>query len=122
MNRRPSNLDRLKAQGRPNGHVTFDGGRESPARSEGSNHTATESDFDTESKPSSVTDVVKPALERRLQRNSSSYSLKRSYDETDKDDENVRQQDDHAPRHKRRQPQVAAAYRYVPLLRYAPID
>lgn len=108
INCRSSNFERLNSQERPNGHVAFDGARESPARSEGSNHTPAGSDFETQSKAASAANV-KP--QPRLQRNSSSSGLKRSYDETDQDDENVRKQDDHAPRYKRRQPQVASAYR-----------
>ncbi|KAF2188119.1 hypothetical protein K469DRAFT_768460 [Zopfia rhizophila CBS 207.26] len=98
-------------QSHPNGHA-LDGARESPARSEGSNRTLAGSDFETE-KPSTSNGIDKaPAPEPKLHRSDSSFSRKRSYDDTDQDDEKLRQQDDHT-RRKRRQPQVEAAYRCI---------
>jgi hypothetical protein len=90
------------------GH-TLDGSRESPARSEGSNRTLAGSDFDE--KPSPVIDVAPdPTPESpQLKRSDSSLTRKRSYDDTDQDDEKLRQQDDHTRR--KRRSQVAPAYR-----------
>ena len=97
---------------RANGHASYDGTHDSPARSEGSNRTLAGSDFEMENKTNATNgaDKIRPT-EPRLQRTESSASRKRSYDETDQEDGKLRQSDDYTPRLKRRQPQVAAAYR-----------
>lgn len=66
----------------------FNGGRGSPARSEASNGTAAGSDFDSE-KPSRTSDeVAVPGLNG--ERSDSSVSRKRSYGDTDTDDQTKR--------------------------------
>ncbi|KAF2473862.1 uncharacterized protein BDR25DRAFT_125665 [Lindgomyces ingoldianus] len=87
----------------------LDGSRESPARSEGSNRTLVGSDFEAEPPANANSgDKSQPPSVPKLERSDSSFSRKRSYDDTDQDDEKLRQQDDHTRRKKR--PQVAAAY------------
>lgn len=96
------------SQNQPNGHA-FDDSRESPARSEGSNRTLAGSDFD-ENPSTGVDDAQAPPPEvPQLNRSDSSLTRKRSYDDTDQDDEKLRQQDDHTRR--KRRSQVASAYR-----------
>ncbi|ORY16712.1 hypothetical protein BCR34DRAFT_475759 [Clohesyomyces aquaticus] len=96
-----------KAQKYPNGH-SLDGSRESPARSEGSNRTLAGSDFEPEaSTDANVEDKVVPTVPK-LARSDSSISRKRSYGDTEQDDEKIRQQDDTK---RKKRPQVAAAYR-----------
>jgi len=108
--RKPSYFEPWKSQHRSSGPT--DSTRQSPARSDGSNRTAVGSDFESE-KASPVKEAANPPTQMpRLQRNSSSLKLKRTFEETEPDDERTRQHDDHAPRHKRRQPEVPSAYRY----------
>lgn len=97
---------------RLNGHASYDGTGDSPARSDGSNRTLAGSDFEMENNKSEPLNTAeKPqAPEPRLQRNESLTSRKRSYDDGEQEDGNLRQYDDYTPRNKRRQPQVAAAY------------
>lgn len=92
----------------PTGHA-LDSLRESPARSEGSNRTLAGSDFDEQ--PSNSIDNPPVSVQEvpELKRSDSSLTRKRSYDDTDKDDEQLRQQDDHTRR--KRRSQVAPAYR-----------
>jgi hypothetical protein len=94
--------------GQTKGHA-FDGSRESPARSEGSNRTLAGSDFDEKNSP--VIEVApQPTPESpQLKRSDGSLTRKRSYDDADQDDEKLRQQDDHTRR--KRRSQVAPAYR-----------
>ncbi|KAF2855678.1 hypothetical protein T440DRAFT_160419 [Plenodomus tracheiphilus IPT5] len=84
----------------------FGGRSGSPALSEGSNRTMVGSDFESE-KPSNNDEHDSSAV-RSLQRSDSSYSRKRSYEDADKDEEQLRQQDDHSKR--KRRSQVDAAY------------
>ncbi|EMD95754.1 hypothetical protein COCC4DRAFT_77352 [Bipolaris maydis ATCC 48331] len=88
-----------------NGH-SYDNPRESPARSEGSNRTMAGSDFEPESRgnESQQDAPVVPSLDR----SDSSFSRKRSYEDTDQEHEKLRQQDDHSKR--KRRSQVDAAY------------
>ncbi|KAF2201742.1 hypothetical protein GQ43DRAFT_471516 [Delitschia confertaspora ATCC 74209] len=108
----PARSEPWNTQASPNGYAAFDGGRESPVRSEASNVTAAGSDFETDIKPAPPNNAVeKPAGSApRLEQSNSLFNRKRSYGETEQDDEKLRQQDDHTPRNKRRQAQVAAAY------------
>lgn len=83
--------------------------RQSPAKSENSQHTATGSDFhmeDNDPLNADVPDLPHPKLHRA----DSSAGRKRSYEEAESPQ---RQEDDYTPRIKRRQPRVAAAYGYV---------
>ncbi|KAF1993144.1 hypothetical protein P154DRAFT_451023 [Amniculicola lignicola CBS 123094] len=85
--------------------------RGSPAPSEGSNRTLPGSDFETDAPATDVENPTENAVSMSaLHRSDSSISRKRSYDEADQE-ETIRQQDDRT-RRKRRQPQVASAYRY----------
>ena len=95
----------------PNSHNTrnghpFDSTRGSPARSEGSNRTLAGSDFEVEkaTKENESASISVPTLER----SDSSFSRKRSYDDSDQTDEKTRQPDDHTKR--KRRSEVAAAY------------
>ncbi|KAF2738995.1 hypothetical protein EJ04DRAFT_509149 [Polyplosphaeria fusca] len=92
-------------QVKPNGY-NFDRSQTSPARSETSNRTLAGSDFEVETNADGAGKVSEAVP--KVQRSDSSFSRKRSYDDTDQD-EKLRQQDDHI-RRKRRQPEVAAAY------------
>ncbi|KAH6613965.1 hypothetical protein C7974DRAFT_67525 [Boeremia exigua] len=84
----------------------FNGGRGSPARSEASNGTAAGSDFGIEN-PTDLNDIsLTPGS--KSERNDSSASRKRSYGDTDADDDRVREHDDHTKR--KRRSQVDAAY------------
>jgi hypothetical protein len=81
----------------------FDVARESPARSEGSNHTMAGSDFESAKTEQTVGAVP------QLKRSDSSFARKRSYEESDHEDQKTHQPDDHARR--KRRSQVAPAYR-----------
>ncbi|KAF2800075.1 hypothetical protein K505DRAFT_331985 [Melanomma pulvis-pyrius CBS 109.77] len=95
------------SQNQSNSHA-FNDSRESPARSEGSNRTLAGSDFD-ENPSTGVDDASAPPPEvPQLNRSDSSLTRKRSYDDTDQDDEKLRQQDDHTRR--KRRSQVASVY------------
>ncbi|KAF3039556.1 hypothetical protein E8E12_007666 [Didymella heteroderae] len=84
----------------------FNGGRGSPARSEASDGTAAGSDFGTE-KPADASEIsLTPGS--KFERSDSSVSRKRSYGDTDADDDRQRQHDDHTKR--KRRSQVDAAY------------
>jgi hypothetical protein len=85
----------------------YDGPRGSPARSEGSNHTMVGSDFESE-KTRGNADKEGSAIPA-LTRSDSSFSRKRSYEDSDHGDERARQQDDFTKR--KRRSQVDAAYR-----------
>ncbi|KAF1927926.1 uncharacterized protein M421DRAFT_64059 [Didymella exigua CBS 183.55] len=87
----------------PNG---FNGGRGSPARSEASDGTAAGSDFGPE-KPAEASELA-ATPGAKFERSDSSVSRKRSYGDTDADDERLRQHDDHTKR--KRRSQVDAAY------------
>ncbi|CAO2654854.1 Nn.00g115870.m01.CDS01 [Neocucurbitaria sp. VM-36] len=89
-----------------NGHG-LDGSRGSPALSEGSNRTMAGSDFDSE-KPSHGTGQ-EPTVIPPLKRSDSSFARKRSYEDTDHDNERSQQQDDNTKR--KRRAQIDAAYR-----------
>ncbi|KAI8942557.1 hypothetical protein NX059_000617 [Plenodomus lindquistii] len=78
----------------------------SPALSEGSNRTMVGSDFEPE-KPSNSNEHESSAMPS-LERSDSSYNRKRSYEDADKDGEQMRQQDDYSKR--KRRSQVDAAY------------
>ncbi|KZM25897.1 hypothetical protein ST47_g2907 [Ascochyta rabiei] len=84
----------------------FNGGRGSPARSEASDGTAAGSDFGTETPAEASEQTVVPGL--KCEQSDSSLSRKRSYGDTDADDERLRQHDDHTKR--KRRSQVDAAY------------
>ncbi|KAF2708829.1 hypothetical protein K504DRAFT_380862 [Pleomassaria siparia CBS 279.74] len=87
----------------------LDGSRESPARSEGSNRTLAGSDFDEKPSDEIETTPAPTPEVPQLIRSDSSLTRKRSYDDTDQDDEKLRQQDNHTRR--KRRSQVAPAYR-----------
>lgn len=94
-----------------NGHSVrtghpYDSSRGSPARSEGSNKTLAGSDFEAE-RGTNGTDRNSGSIPL-LERSDSSFSRKRSYDDSDQNDEKMRQQDDHTKR--KRRSEVAAAY------------
>lgn len=80
--------------------------RQSPARSENSQHTATGSDFHMEDNDPFNPNAAEPQ-KPRLCRADSSAGRKRSYEEAESPQ---RQEDDYAKRFKRKQPRVAAAY------------
>ncbi|PSN61871.1 hypothetical protein BS50DRAFT_147413 [Corynespora cassiicola Philippines] len=82
-----------------------DGTQQSPI-SEGSNRTLAGSDPE-ETRPPSGAEKA-PGHVPHLKRSDSSLTRKRSYDDTDQDDEKTRQQDDHMRR--KRRSQVAPAY------------
>ncbi|KAF2645377.1 hypothetical protein P280DRAFT_118359 [Massarina eburnea CBS 473.64] len=92
------------AQQKPTGRI-IDRSRGSPARSEGSDRTAAGSDFESE-KPNNGEKST--TLIPQLQRSDSSVARKRSYEDTDNEDGQGRQQDDHTKR--KRRTQVDAAY------------
>lgn len=99
----PWNPSNRQQQYHPNG---FNGGRGSPARSEASNGTAAGSDFETE-KPSEISEYsLTPGS--KFERSDSSVSRKRSYGDTDADDDRSRQHEDHTKR--KRRSQLDAAY------------
>jgi hypothetical protein len=99
----PWNPSNRQQQYHPNG---FNGGRGSPARSEASGGTAAGSDFETE-KPSEVNEHSL-TQGSKFERSDSSVSRKRSYGDTDADDDRLRQHEDHTKRTRRSQ--VDAAY------------
>ena len=84
----------------------FNGGGDSPARSEASNGTAAGSDFGIEQPTETGELSVTPGS--KLERSDSYVSRKRSYGDTDADDDRLRQHDDHTKR--KRRSQVDAAY------------
>ncbi|KAF2688194.1 hypothetical protein K458DRAFT_176384 [Lentithecium fluviatile CBS 122367] len=90
---------------RPSGH-TFDGARDSPAGSEGSGRMMAGSDFESEKTTNGAGKTAGGATQ--LRRSDSSFTRKRSYEDTDTDDQKMRQHDDHAKR--KRRSQVAPAY------------
>ena len=81
----------------------------SPMLSEASNRTMVGSDFESE-KPCD-SNQHDTSVVPTLQRSDSSFNRKRSYEDADKDGEQLRQHDDHSKR--KRRSQVDAAYRYV---------
>lgn len=99
----PWNPSSHQQQYHPNG---FNGGRGSPARSEASDGTAAGSDFETE-KPAEANELAVTS-NANFERSDSSVSRKRSYGDTNADDDRLRQHDDHTKR--KRRSQVDAAY------------
>ena len=99
----PWNPSHRRQQYHTNG---FNGGRGSPARSEASNGTAAGSDFGTEKGPGDQDLSRTPGS--KFERSDSSVSRKRSYGDTDADDDRLRQHDDHTKR--KRRSLVDAAY------------
>jgi hypothetical protein len=89
-----------------NGHG-FDGSRGSPALSERSNGTMAGSDFEPD--PPNSEAHHDASTTPSLDRSDSSFSRKRSYEDTDHENERMRQQEDHSKR--KRRSQVDAAYR-----------
>lgn len=79
----------------------------SPTLSEGSNQTMAGSDFAESEKPCDPKDDAS-SVAPTLQRGDSSYNRKRSYEDADKDEEQLRQHDDHSKR--KRRSQVDSAY------------
>lgn len=99
----PWNPSHRRQQYHTNG---FNGGRGSPARSEASNGTAAGSDFGTEKGLEAQDISLTPGS--KFERSDSSVSRKRSYGDTDADDDRLRQHDDHTKR--KRRSLVDAAY------------
>jgi hypothetical protein len=93
-------------QKKSNGQI-IDRSRGSPARSEGSDKTAAGSDFEPE-KPTIEAEKASTLIPQ-LKRSGSSSARKRSYEDTDQEDGQGRQQDDYTKR--KRRSQVDAAYR-----------
>ncbi|KAG9198954.1 hypothetical protein G6514_009231 [Epicoccum nigrum] len=99
----PWNPSHRRQQYHTNG---FNGGRGSPARSEASNGTAAGSDFGTEKGFEAQNMSLTPGS--KLERSDSSVTRKRSYGDTDADDDRLREHDDHTKR--KRRSLVDAAY------------
>jgi hypothetical protein len=93
-------------QDRSSGHA-FNGVRESSTHSEASNHTMAGSDFEPQKLVTKNGQDAGPTPQ--LKRSDSSFARKRSYEDTDYDDQKTRQPDDYARR--KRRSQVAPAYR-----------